>query len=153
IPGDGYLGATVPAAFGTWAFALKRFGTLTLRDVLAPAIRYAEEGFPVYPLLRDGLEKLAKRFKAEWPTSAALYLPGGKVPAIGDNHVNREWAAIMKKACEVEAKHKKHGRAEAIQAAIDWWYKGEVAEKIVEWMKKPIKDASKRSHAGMLTKE
>src|SRR5205807_4426528 len=42
IPGDGFLGATVPAMFGSWAHALARFGTLTLKDVLEPAIDYAE---------------------------------------------------------------------------------------------------------------
>src|SRR5437763_5497191 len=42
IPGDGFLPATVPAAFGSWAFALMRFGTLRLKDVLGPAIDYTE---------------------------------------------------------------------------------------------------------------
>src|SRR5919204_5948238 len=42
IPGDGFLPATVPAAFGTWAFALERFGTLALKDVLEPVIEYTE---------------------------------------------------------------------------------------------------------------
>src|SRR5436309_230163 len=46
IPGDGFLPATVPAAFGSWALALMRFGTLTLKDVLTPAIDLAESGFP-----------------------------------------------------------------------------------------------------------
>src|SRR5262245_5087767 len=40
IPGDGLLPATVPAAFGSWALALMRYGTLTLKDVLGPAIDY-----------------------------------------------------------------------------------------------------------------
>ena len=72
IPGDGFLPATVPAAFGTWAFALARFGTLTLADVLEPAVDYAENGFPMYRGLRGALGRLARRFKAEWPSSAAL---------------------------------------------------------------------------------
>lgn len=154
IPGDGFLGATVPAAFGSWAFALQRFGTLTLADVLEPAIDYASGGFPMYPLLRRGLMGLAKRFKEEWPTSAALYLPGGKVPAVGELHRNPDWARTLQKAVEVEARAKKHGRAEAIQAAIDWWYRGEVAEKMVAFMQKAaVRDASKRAHRGLLTRE
>src|SRR5205085_3026676 len=76
IPGDGFLSATVPAAFGTWAFALSRFGTLTLKDVLEPALDYTEAGFPMYPGLRNAIAGLAKRFREEWPTSAAVYLPG-----------------------------------------------------------------------------
>src|SRR6516164_858762 len=73
IPGDGFLPATVPAMFGSWAFALMRFGTLTLKDVLEPVIDYAESGFPVYPHLRRSLASLAKRFRNEWPSSAELY--------------------------------------------------------------------------------
>lgn len=154
IPGDGFLPATVPAAFGSWAFALQRFGTLTLRDVLEPSIDLAENGFPMYPALRRSLSAQAKRFQAEWPASAELYLPGGKVPRTGDLHKNPEWAATVKKAVEAEMAAKKHGRAEAIQAAIDYWYKGDVAAKIVEYMDKtPIRDASKKSHKGILTKD
>src|SRR5919204_627713 len=80
----GLMPATVPAAFGTWAFALLRFGTLTLKDVLGPAIDYTESGFPVYPGLRNSLAGLAKRFRDEWPSSAAVYLPGDRVPAVGE---------------------------------------------------------------------
>jgi gamma-glutamyltranspeptidase/glutathione hydrolase len=154
IPGDGFLPATVPAAFGTWAFALQRFGTLTLSDVLEPAIDYAENGFPVYRVLRGALTRLAKRFKAEWPSSAALYMPNGRLPAVGELHKNPEWASTLKKVVEVEKKAKKSGRADAIQAAIDYWYRGPVAETIVEYMTKTaIRDASKRSHKGLLTKD
>jgi gamma-glutamyltranspeptidase/glutathione hydrolase len=154
IPGDGFLPACVPAAFGTWAFALQKFGTLTLGDVLEPSIDYAENGFPMYAQLRNSLTGLAKRFRGEWPASAALYLPENKVPAVGDLHKNPEWAATMKKAVDAEIKARKHGRVEAIQAAIDYWYKGEVADKIVAYMSKTaVRDASKRAHKGLLSKE
>jgi gamma-glutamyltranspeptidase/glutathione hydrolase len=154
IPGDGFLPACVPAAFGTWAFALQKFGTLTLRDIVEPAIDLAENGFPMYAHLRRSLTGLARRFRAEWPSSAALYLPDGSVPAVGDLHRNPQWAATMKKAVEAETRARKHGRADAIQAAIDFWYKGEVAERIVAYLSKTsIRDASKRSHTGLLTKE
>src|SRR5262245_35041024 len=69
IPGDGFLPATVPAALGSWALALMRFGTLTLKDVLEPAIDYTESGFAVYPGLRNSLAGLAKKFRDEWPSS------------------------------------------------------------------------------------
>ncbi len=155
IPGDGFLPATVPAAFGSWAFALMRFGTLTLKDVLEPSIELASEGFPMYRGLRASLAgRLAERFRNEWPTSAALYLPGGKVPAIGDVHRNPEWAATVKKAVEAEMAAAKSGREAAIQAAIDYWYKGEVGEKIVAWASKTeIRDASKRKHKCLLTRD
>jgi gamma-glutamyltranspeptidase/glutathione hydrolase len=152
IPGDGFLPACVPAMFGSWAFALMRFGTLTLADVMGPAVDLAESGFPVYPGLHRALAGLTTRFREEWPSSAEVYLPGDKVPAVGELHKNPDWAATLKKAAEVETREKKRGREDAIQAAIDWWYKGEVAEKIVDFMQKTeIKDASGKKHKGLLT--
>ena len=154
IPGDGFLPATVPAAFGTWAFALMHFGTLTLKDVLEPAIDYTSSGFPVYAGLHNAVARSAKRFREEWPGSAALYLADNRVPAVGDVFRNPDWAATLKKAVEVEAREQKRGREGAIQAAIDWWYKGEVAEKIVDFLQKTaVRDASKEKHTGLLSKE
>ncbi len=153
IPGDGFLPATVPAAFGSWALALLRFGTLTLKDVLEPAIDYTESGFPVYPGLHRSLSGLAKRFREEWPSSAEVYLPNDRVPAVGEVLRNRDWAATLKKVVEVEQRHKS-SREGAIRAAIDYWYKGEPAERMVEFMQKnEVLDASKKKHRGLLTKD
>lgn len=154
LPGDGFLPACVPAAFGSWAFALQRFGTLRLADVLEPALDYAENGFPVYAHLRDSIAGLARRFRDEWPASAALYLPDDRVPALGELHRNPEWAATLKKAVQVEHQARKHGRVEAIQAAIDYWYRGEVADKIVTFLTKTaVRDATGRAHHGLLTRD
>ena len=154
IPGDGFLPATVPAAFGTWAFALKRFGTLTLKDVLEPAIDYTDSGFPVYPALHGTIAGLARRFREEWPTSAAVYLPHDRVPAVGEVFRNADWAATMKKVVDVEARERPRGREAAIQAAIDFWYKGEVAERIVAYIHNAaVRDASGRKHHGLLTQD
>src|SRR6516164_52889 len=101
IPGDGFLPATVPAAFGTWAFALMRFGSLRLKDVLEPAIEYTESGFPMYPGLRNSIAGHAKRFREEWPGSAALYLPNNRVPEVGEVFKNPDWARTLKKVVEV----------------------------------------------------
>jgi gamma-glutamyltranspeptidase/glutathione hydrolase len=81
-------------------------------------------------------------------------MPDGRVPAVGDLHKNPEWAATLKKVIDVETRNRGLGRAEAIQAAIDYWYKGEVADKIVAYMTKTeVRDASKRKHRGLLTKD
>src|SRR5688500_14250847 len=53
IPADGFLPATVPAAFGSWCAALERFGTATIEDVLGPSVELAESGFPLYATLRS----------------------------------------------------------------------------------------------------
>ena len=85
IPADSFLTAGVPAAFSALVTALSRFGSLSFAEVCAPARHYAANGFPVHKGLihqpRFGISVLADQFRANWPGSAALYLPGGKVPA------------------------------------------------------------------------
>src|SRR5512146_3091458 len=63
IPGDGMLAATVPGAFGSWVTALSRFGSMSLNDVLDPAIELAEGGFGMYPALQGGIAANAERFR------------------------------------------------------------------------------------------
>ncbi|HXG09377.1 MAG TPA: gamma-glutamyltransferase family protein [Gemmataceae bacterium] len=154
IPGDGFLPATVPAAFGSWAFALMRFGTLTLKDVLEPAIDYAASGFPVYPTLREALASVAQRFREEWLSSAAIFLPNNRVPEVGEVLRNPDWAATLKKVVEVEMRERQRGREGAIQAAIDYWYQGEPAERIVTFMQQnAVLDVSGRKHRGLLSRD
>ena len=154
IPGDGFLAATVPAAFGSWAFALMRFGSLALRDVLEPAIDLAENGFAVYPVLHQAIAGLAKKFRDHWPSSAEVYLPNRRVPAVGELFRNPDWANTLKRVLDVETRERKRGREAAIQAAIDYWYRGDVAERIINFMQKTeILDASRRRHRGLLTRE
>jgi gamma-glutamyltranspeptidase/glutathione hydrolase len=154
IPGDGFLPATVPAAFGSWAFALQQFGTLTLRDVLEPTIDLAENGYPMYDVLHDALGRLARKFREQWPSSAEVYLPDNRVPAVGELFRNRDFANTLKRVVELETRERKRGREAAIQACIDYWYKGDVAERIVNYMQKTeVLDASRRRHRGLLTKD
>src|SRR5512144_1685261 len=80
IPGDGLLAATVPAAVDTWIFALSSFGTMSLSQVLTDVIELAERGFPMYHGLQWSIRKSAGRFLEEWPTTAEVFLPGGRVP-------------------------------------------------------------------------
>jgi len=83
VPDEDILAATVPAAFGALATALARFGTLPLREVIAPALALAKNGFPASTGLvhqeRYGLRDLASKF-AGWSGSRAIYLP---VPEAG----------------------------------------------------------------------
>src|SRR6185436_6968201 len=83
IPSDGFLPATVPAQFASWCTALQRFGTAELKDVLGPAVDMAAGGFPMYTALRNNIIKVSERYRTEWPTSAAIYMPGGEVPEDG----------------------------------------------------------------------
>jgi len=63
IPGDGYLPATVPAMVGTWTAVLARFGTMTLAEVLEPAIELAHGGFPIS---RSEERRVGKECRSRW---------------------------------------------------------------------------------------
>jgi gamma-glutamyltranspeptidase/glutathione hydrolase len=80
IPGTGFLSAAVPGAFGGWMLLLRDYGTMAVDEVLAPAIAYAENGFLVLPRVTMALLPLVEFFKAEWPSSAEVWLPGGQPP-------------------------------------------------------------------------
>src|SRR2546422_3708992 len=71
IPGTGVLAACVPGAFGGWLLLLEQFGTWPLADVLAYAIGYAEDGYPVVPGLTATVERVESLLR-EWPASAEL---------------------------------------------------------------------------------
>src|SRR5260370_29028159 len=80
VPGSGLLAACVPGMFETWMLLLRDYGTLRLADVLAPAIAYAGEGYPLVERASATIAAVEKLFRAHWPTSAAVYLPGANVP-------------------------------------------------------------------------
>ena len=153
IPPDGFLPATVPAQFAAWCTALQHFGTASLADVLGPAVELAEGGFPMYTALRNGISKVAERFTNEWPTSAALYLEDGRPAADGRLIRNPDWARTLKGA--IDASRRASGSREAsIQAAIDYFYTGPVAQKAVEFARhNAFLDASGEAHTGLLSAE
>ncbi|HEV2130433.1 MAG TPA: gamma-glutamyltransferase, partial [Longimicrobiaceae bacterium] len=79
IPGSGPLSVTVPGAVSAWAAALERYGTITLAEALEPAIRYAEQGFPVSSALHEDLVESAEKLNA---TGHAIFALNG-TPAVG----------------------------------------------------------------------
>jgi gamma-glutamyltranspeptidase / glutathione hydrolase len=152
IPGDGYLPACVPAVVDTWALAVARFGTLSFSQILQPAIELAENGFPVYERLHGNIAKNVDRFIEQYPTTGAIYCPGGRVPQIGDVLRNPDWADMLKLMCWAEEAAKHRGRIAEIEAARDVFYKGEIAERIIDFITNtPIEDASGSAHTGLLS--
>jgi gamma-glutamyltranspeptidase/glutathione hydrolase len=138
----------VPAQFGSWCTALARFGTASLADVLGPAIDLAEGGYPMYTALRNGILKVAERFKAEWPTSAAIYLPGGSPPPDGVLIRNPDWARTMKSV--LDAGLRESSREAAIQASLDSFYRGPVAQRAVAFSaSNAFPDATGEAHHGL----
>jgi gamma-glutamyltranspeptidase/glutathione hydrolase len=141
VPMAGVLAAGPPAAPHALLSALARFGTLAFADVVQPALELAEDGFPVHPALRGpapahllgdfSLAGSADLFRSTWPTSAAVYLPGGELPAVGSLLRNRDLARTFRLMLAAEDAAAGHGRGHGITAAIDAFYRGEIAEGIV----------------------
>jgi gamma-glutamyltranspeptidase/glutathione hydrolase len=77
IPATGVLPAVVPGAFDAWCLLLRDWGTWELPDVLAFAIGYAKNGVHIVPRISATIESVRMLFEAEWPSSAAVFLPGG----------------------------------------------------------------------------
>ena len=154
IPGDGYLPMTVPAVVDTWALALSRFGTMSYSQVLQPAIRLAEDGFPVYQKLHDSLASSRSKYMDLYPTTGEVYYPDGRVPEVGEVFRNPDFAEMLKTMCRAEEAVAGRGRTAGIEAARDAFYKGPIAERIVAFIHdNPVEDASGAAHTGLLSYE
>ena len=150
IPGTGYLAATVPGAFDAWMLLIRDRGTLPLRDILEPAIQLAETGYPAIPRLANAIAKVAEVFRTDWPTSAAVYLAGGDAPKAGTYIRNPVLAETFRRVL-AEAEAAGGDRVRQIEAARRAWSKGFVAEAVERFVKAPVRDASGRAHAGLVT--
>ncbi|MDQ3399526.1 MAG: gamma-glutamyltransferase family protein [Chloroflexota bacterium] len=128
----GVARSVTPAAPDAWLTALARYGRLSLGDVLAPSIELCD-GFPVYPRLAWAIERLRERIE-RWPTSAAVFLPGGRAPAVGELLVQRELGDLFRRLVAIESAHGSRGRAAGIMAARDAIYRGDIAEEIARFM-------------------
>jgi gamma-glutamyltranspeptidase/glutathione hydrolase len=131
IPGNGPLGATIPAVVDAAALALSRFGTRALGDVLAPAIELAD-GFPMYPFLQHYLE--AERANCEpYPDTMRAYYPEGRVPRVGEAFRQPDLARTLRVLVEAERTALAGGasREAAIEAGRDAFYRGDIARRIV----------------------
>jgi gamma-glutamyltranspeptidase / glutathione hydrolase len=109
---------------------------MTLADVFASAIDYAEHGYPIDPSLAVAIAR-AKTRLGEFPTTAKVFLPGGRAPEPSELFKNPGLAATLKKAVEAEQTARKQGksRADAIQAAFDRFYKGDIAQEFDRFFK------------------
>jgi gamma-glutamyltranspeptidase / glutathione hydrolase len=137
IPGEGLLAAGVPAAPGALITALERFGTMTLADVLQPALELARDGFPMHPGLVGPSDYLPfsiwhcrDAFQERWPTSARLYLPQGRLPEVGTIFRNPDLAGVFERLLQSERRTASQGRSAGLSAALDVFYRGEIAQHI-----------------------
>jgi gamma-glutamyltranspeptidase / glutathione hydrolase len=149
VPGTGPLAAVVPGAFGGWMAMLRDFGTLPLREVMGYAIGYAADGYPLLPGLTATIRSVEALFRQQWPTSRDIYLPVGEA---GELARNRALAATYQRLLE-EAEGRGRGREEQIEAAVDIWYRGWVAEAMVSFQDKAWLDTSGEHHKGLLSEQ
>jgi gamma-glutamyltranspeptidase / glutathione hydrolase len=134
-PEYGPLAAVTPGTPGGLMTMLAEYGSLTLADVLAPAIQMAD-GYPIEAQTADRIEAEKARIK-QWKYSRAVYLPhlgaAREAPAAGEVFVQRDLAATLRKLVEAErdARRAGKGRKQAIYAAYDRFYKGDIARELV----------------------
>lgn len=117
IPERGILSVTVPGAVDAWHTAAQRFGTRGLDELLQPAIRYAEEGYAVTPIVAHNW-KQSEALLAAHPDSRRTMLVDGKAPAAGTRHRQPALGKTL--------------RAIA-QGGRDAFYTGEIARQIVDF--------------------
>jgi gamma-glutamyltranspeptidase/glutathione hydrolase len=150
MPGTGLLAACVPGMFDTWMTLLRDYGTMRLADVLAPAIFYASEGHPLVERANATIAIVEKLFREHWPTSAAVYLRDGKVPAIGTLFTNPALAETYRRVLREAAGP--GSREQEIERARKVWSQGFVAEAIDRFCRtQEIMDTSGERHRGVLT--
>ncbi|MDT8449889.1 MAG: gamma-glutamyltransferase [Wenzhouxiangellaceae bacterium] len=113
---NGPLAAGIPGAAAAWVHISETYGELPLERALAPAIRLAEEGFPV-DLKYQQLLNWRAHVMLRWDYTANIFMPGGEVPDVGDVIVQKDLAATLRRLAE-------HGH--------DGFYTGETAKLLVE---------------------
>lgn len=126
---NGINAGIVPGNLGGYLYLLDRFGTMNISEVFAPAIEYATKGYPVDPMLATDIDRL-KASLSKYPTTAKIFLPGGRPLQAGDVFKNPDYANTLRQLVEAEEQAKARGasRSAAIQAAYDRFYKGTIAQ-------------------------
>lgn len=147
-PEYGPLAATTPGTPGGLCHMLAQYGTKSLKEVLAPAMQLAA-GYPIEAQTANSMERGKERIKA-WPYSKAVFLThlGEKreAPEAGEIFIQKDLLETLTKMvdAEQEALRKGKNRKEAIQAAMDRFYKGDIAQEFVR---------GSREQGGLITLE
>jgi gamma-glutamyltranspeptidase / glutathione hydrolase len=138
-PEFGPLAATTPGTPGGICYMLANYGTMSLKEVLAPAMQLAA-GYPIDAQTANSIERGKQRIK-DWPYSAKVFLPHAgekrEAPEAGEIFVQKDLLATLTKMVEAEqaALKQKKNRKQAIMAAYDRFYKGDIAQEFVRGCK------------------
>ena len=134
IPVAGIMPALVPGMVEAGLVALREFGTKSFSEMVQPALELAE-GFPIDEM-RAGSIARSRRFFDLWPDSKRVFMPDGHIPAPGEMFRQPDLARTIRAMMAAEKKALAAGksRVEAIDAVRDYFYRGEVAQKIDAFM-------------------
>ena len=136
LQGEGLDPAVVPGALHAALTVLEKWGTMSFEDVAAPAIDYAERGFPMRPSTARAIEN-QREFFDRWPGNKAYWLkPDGAQYKPGETIKLPATARTLRRMVEAERRAKARGRAAGIVAARDRFYKGDIASEMVAFLRK-----------------
>jgi gamma-glutamyltranspeptidase/glutathione hydrolase len=127
---EGLLRTVMPAAPATHIEALRRFGTISFAEAAAPAAELAAQGFGMYRMLANSLAADAASY-ARWPSSAQVFLPGGRTPGVGELFRQEDLGRTI--AGMIAASEKTGSREAGLRAAEDYFYRGPVAQAIHDY--------------------
>ena len=136
LAGEGLDPAVTPGALHAALTVLERWGTMSFEQVAAPAIEYAEKGFPLRTSTARAIENQKKLFD-RWPDNQTYwYKADGSNHKAGDTITLPTLARTLSRMVEAERAAKKKGRAAGIVAARDRFYKGDIAAEMVAFLQK-----------------
>ncbi len=146
---EGIPRTVVPAAPDAWLTALELYGTMSLQQVITPALELARDGFPVHPPLHRALTALCTEIDGrlsgeEWRSTRRTFFPSGGAPAVGSVLVQQELATTFQRLIDVERSAGAKHRDQGIRAVREVLYQGELAEAMVRFC---------RDQGGLLTHE
>ena len=133
IPSFGPLSAIVPGAMDSLLLALEKYGTKSLAEVIQPAIELAQ-GFPLNASLEHALAR-GKPLAEKWPATSKVYMPDGRPPKEGEIFVQADLARTFETLARVETENAGQGRAGAIEAVRNYFYRGPIAKRISDFCK------------------
>jgi len=128
---DAHLSFTVPGAVDAYLTLIERHGTKTVSEVLAPAVHYAERGFPMYEYMHGllAVPETQSQFDIYPPGGTAVFYPGGRVPDVGEVFVQPALGGTLRRLVEADTKARGH-RMAGIAAARERFYRGDIAATI-----------------------
>lgn len=130
---EGLVRTVVPAAPAAHIAALRKYGTISFKEAVGPALELARDGFAAYPFLAESLRQARWRFE-RWPSSSEIFVPGGRTPEVGELFVQRDLARTLEGMIQAESAAT-GDRDNKLRAVHDYFYRGPIADAIVAFQR------------------